>query len=123
MKRLLIAGLLAVGLLAAGQGRSEANGGFGFGMGLGLNFSFQGPYKTQTPTCGPGGPCCYPPGFSPFYCPPAMYGAYPFGGYPMNYPSFGGFDGAQPAPLGPPPPSPKVEPAHPPVANPLPVGK
>lgn len=130
MKRLLIAGLLAVGLLAASQGRSEANGGFGFGVGLGLNFNFTGLHKNQLGSCGNG--CCYPPGFSPYYPPPMMYSGFPYCGYPMNYPSFGGYDGAQPvpplplgaAPVVPAPiQPPKIEPTPAPTITPLPVGK
>src|SRR5262245_10027056 len=105
MKRLHIAAVFAVGLLASAQGQAQAQfSGYGcgtpngstYGIGLGMSFSF---------SCNKGNGGCLPnnQGYCPYYpCPTPWgglsnynpysfyptFGSYPFGSYP-----FGGHDG------------------------------
>jgi hypothetical protein len=96
MKRLLIAAVFAVGLLASGEGQARAQGcgygcgapngpNFGIGIGVGVNFTI---------SCNKGGGGgCLPnnQGFSPYYPPPTPWGGLSYYNPYSFYPTFGSY--------------------------------
>ncbi|MFO0877031.1 MAG: hypothetical protein U0840_06625 [Gemmataceae bacterium] len=100
MKQALLAAALALGLLSFLPESALANGSKGFGIGIGLSFDF-GSWSKCGPqgNCGYPGGCLPPPGWSPYYAPPmmwgGMYGYNPYGAYPpvSGFPFVGGHGG------------------------------
>ncbi len=100
MKRSLLAGVLALALLALSHSSASAQGwgitpGY-FSASIGINMAWSGIGLGCTqPPCSPcygGGPCYGPNG----YPPPAMYQAWPGAGFPYGGYGYDGYNGAPP---------------------------